>query len=219
PDRLATDRLPCFATWTPPAAATRAAAVEMLNVPRPSPPVPQVSTTPARPWRMWTERRRMAAAAPAISGTDSPFIRSATRSAALIGSLTRPSMSCPNRSSVSSRVRCSPAARRQSASFAPFASATGHRLLRCRRLQTMLPAHLEEVGEQVAAGAGQHRLGMELHAPIREQGVMHAHEDAVVRGPGHGPQLRRQGLLLHVQAVIAGRLERIGKPGEHAHVL
>ncbi len=46
PERLETERLPCLATGTPAAAATRAAAVEMLNVPRPSPPVPQVSTSP-----------------------------------------------------------------------------------------------------------------------------------------------------------------------------
>ncbi len=37
-------RLPCLATLTPAAAATRAEAVEMLKVPWPSPPVPQVST-------------------------------------------------------------------------------------------------------------------------------------------------------------------------------
>ena len=36
--------VPCLATFTPPPAATRAAAVEMLRVCRPSPPVPQVST-------------------------------------------------------------------------------------------------------------------------------------------------------------------------------
>ena len=47
PERDDTERLPCLATATPPAAATRAAAVEMLKVWRPSPPVPQVSTTVA----------------------------------------------------------------------------------------------------------------------------------------------------------------------------
>ena len=41
-------RLPCFATPAPAAAATSAAAVEMLNVCSPSPPVPAVSTRSAR---------------------------------------------------------------------------------------------------------------------------------------------------------------------------
>ena len=39
------ERLPCLATCTPAPATTKAATVEMLNVPAPSPPVPQVSTS------------------------------------------------------------------------------------------------------------------------------------------------------------------------------
>ncbi len=42
-------RLPCFATRTPAPATTKAVAVEMLNVPLASPPVPQVSTSASRP--------------------------------------------------------------------------------------------------------------------------------------------------------------------------
>ena len=48
PHLLVTARLPCLATLTPAAAATRAAAVEMLKVFAPSPPVPQVSTSSSR---------------------------------------------------------------------------------------------------------------------------------------------------------------------------
>ena len=44
PQRELAARFPCFATRAPAAAATIAAAVEILNVPLPSPPVPQVST-------------------------------------------------------------------------------------------------------------------------------------------------------------------------------
>ena len=47
PDRDVIARLPCFATGTPAAATTRAAVVEMLNVPLPSPPVPHVSIAPS----------------------------------------------------------------------------------------------------------------------------------------------------------------------------
>ena len=44
PDFDEIDRLPCFATLPPAAATTKADAVDILNKPRPSPPVPQVST-------------------------------------------------------------------------------------------------------------------------------------------------------------------------------
>ena len=46
PDSDDTARLPCLAMGTPAAAATIAVAVEMLNVPCTSPPVPQVSIVP-----------------------------------------------------------------------------------------------------------------------------------------------------------------------------
>ena len=45
PQRELIERLPCFATCTPAPATTNAAAVETLNVPEASPPVPQVSTS------------------------------------------------------------------------------------------------------------------------------------------------------------------------------
>ena len=43
-DADVTARLPCLATRTPAPATTNATTVEMLNVPPPSPPVPQVSS-------------------------------------------------------------------------------------------------------------------------------------------------------------------------------
>src|SRR5260221_4488481 len=49
PQRLETDRFPCFATRTPQEATTSATQDETLNVPDRSPPVPQVSNTPS--WR------------------------------------------------------------------------------------------------------------------------------------------------------------------------
>ena len=47
PDFEVKERLPCLATRTPPAAATSAAAVEMLKVGVRPPPAPHVSTSPA----------------------------------------------------------------------------------------------------------------------------------------------------------------------------
>ena len=67
-----TDRLPCLATGTPPAAATRADAVEMLMVSAPSPPVPQVSMAPAGAATR-RARARMARAAAATSVPTRPW--------------------------------------------------------------------------------------------------------------------------------------------------
>jgi hypothetical protein len=47
PARDDSARLPCLATGTPQAATTSAAAVDTLNVPEASPPVPQVSIAPS----------------------------------------------------------------------------------------------------------------------------------------------------------------------------
>jgi hypothetical protein len=70
---LETLRLPCLATTTPAPATTKAAAVEMLKVCSPSPPVPQVSTTMPSGVCTAVNFSRMARALPAmISG---PFRR------------------------------------------------------------------------------------------------------------------------------------------------
>ena len=62
---LETERLPCLATKPPPAATTKAAAVEILKVPLASPPVPQVSTRcgPLTPTCVASSRITSAAAA------------------------------------------------------------------------------------------------------------------------------------------------------------
>src|SRR6185295_12235748 len=204
PERLETERLPCLATGTPAAATASAAAVEMLKVPRPSPPVPQVSTTPCRRCGIGMARRRMAAAAPEISATASPFMRSATSSAALRVSVTCPSMSWPKRISVSSRLRLSPAVTRIRAARASSSGIGG-----------LLGAESQEIGHQMRPGAGEHGLGMELHAPVRQLAVAQAHESPVV-GPGERLQLLRQRALLHLQAVVARGLEGVRQAGENA---
>ena len=77
PQRLDEARLPCLATPAPAAAATSPAAVEMLKVPALSPPVPQVSTRPARRTGVLTARWRSVVAKPTSSSTVSPRDRSA----------------------------------------------------------------------------------------------------------------------------------------------
>ena len=64
-------RLPCLATGTPQPATTSAAAVEMLKVPAPSPPVPTVSMAPGGA-SIGSALARMVRAAPVISLTVSP---------------------------------------------------------------------------------------------------------------------------------------------------
>ena len=80
-------RFPCFATFMPPAAATRAEVVEILKLWALSPPVPTISNTsmPVSTWAAWT---RMAAAQPAISSVVSAralFVERAARKAAFWG--------------------------------------------------------------------------------------------------------------------------------------
>jgi len=71
PDLLDTDRLPCL--HAPPAAATTMAlAVEILNVPAESPPVPQVSTRCSPCTGTCVASSRITPAAAAISSTFHP---------------------------------------------------------------------------------------------------------------------------------------------------
>jgi hypothetical protein len=89
---LESERLPCLATRAPAPAITSAAAVEILNVPEASPPVPQVSIT-LGPASTTIMRSRMARAKPASSPAVSPFILSATRNPAITLSPAEPSRS------------------------------------------------------------------------------------------------------------------------------
>ena len=65
--------LPCFAIFTPPAAATKAEQVEMFIIFFPKPPVPQQSTKSLRLVLTFIECLRILLTAPTISSTDSPF--------------------------------------------------------------------------------------------------------------------------------------------------
>ena len=124
PEADETARLPCFATPAPAAAATIAAAVEMLSVRAPSPPVPAVSTRSSRCGRTGRTCSRIASAQPAISSAVSPFTRNATRKPPICAGVASPRMissitsracsrgrSCPSSSSASAAwitVECTP---------------------------------------------------------------------------------------------------------------
>lgn len=75
-------RFPCLATATPPAAATRAARVERLRSPFPSPPVPTRSKRGRRLTLRGLAASRMARAMAAISWGRSPLRLMATKSPA-----------------------------------------------------------------------------------------------------------------------------------------
>src|SRR5919204_653579 len=103
-----TARLPCLATPAPAAAATRAAAVEMLIVLAPSPPVPAVSTRSSRRGRTGRACSRIASAQPAISSAVSPFARSAIKKPAIWAGVASPLMIEPMTARASSRERSRP---------------------------------------------------------------------------------------------------------------
>ncbi|MMZ60154.1 hypothetical protein D1872_222290 [compost metagenome] len=107
---LDTARLPCLATRTPPAAATSAAAVEMLNVPPPSPPVPHVSSSPSPHISSRIAFSRIVSTNPTISSTVSPFIRRAVKKPAICIGCASPSIISLIASRASSRVSDSPCA-------------------------------------------------------------------------------------------------------------
>ena len=79
--------------------------VETLTDREPSPPVPQVSTIGSATKSTPSMRARIARAAPTISSTVSPFIRSATRRPPICAGVAWPSMISPTTSAISSAVR------------------------------------------------------------------------------------------------------------------
>ena len=105
PDADETARLPCFATPAPAAAATSAAAVEMLIVLAPSPPVPAVSTRSSRNGRTASTCARIASAHPAISSAVSPLSRSATSRPPIWAGVASPSITSFMTARASSRER------------------------------------------------------------------------------------------------------------------
>ena len=96
-----TARLPALATGTPAAATTRATAVEMLNVPRTSPPVPQVSMVPSGAVTA-SARERMARTKPASSPAVSPRAWRPTSMPPSCAGVTSPSSTASMKRSASS---------------------------------------------------------------------------------------------------------------------
>ena len=127
PHKVEDERLPCLATFSPAPATTKAVAVETLKVPEASPPVPQVSmsisrSVPVRPAtssprvRTRTTFCRITWAKPISSSTVSPFIRSATRKAAICALVAAPDMMASMAPAASTRERSRRSTRARTAS-------------------------------------------------------------------------------------------------------
>src|SRR6266545_2762731 len=105
PTREEIERLPCLATQAPAPAATIAVAVERLNMSRPIPPGPHVSSSGARDVETRRIRLRSAETAPAISSDVSPRVAIPIRIAPFCASVALPSMRSPKTRSARSRDR------------------------------------------------------------------------------------------------------------------
>src|SRR5947208_5513588 len=202
-----TARLPCLATGTPAAAATRPAAVETLSVAAPSPPVPQVSIASAGTSGMGTAWARSTRAAPASSATASPFMWSATSRPAVCAGLASPERISSTHVAISISERSWPSTTRAIASRSGTALASGGP---CRLAAAQAG---EEVAEQPLALGGEDRLGVELHPLHEERAVPDAH-DLVVGGPRRALELGRQRRRVDHQRVVARRREALREARE-----
>ncbi len=193
PERDEAARFPCLATAQPQAAATRAAVVEMLNVPEPSPPVPAVSTRSSRAGVTGTTCARMARAEPTSSSTVSPLARSATSSPAIWAGSASPRITSPITSSVSPALRASP----------------GEQAVDRLRDHARAP-HAQEVTRDHVARGREHRLRVELHAvQVGDVAVAQRHDLAVAVARRGDQHLRQR--LDGRQRVVAARLEELGQ--------
>ena len=102
-------RLPCFATGTPQPATTRAAPVDILNVPAPSPPVPTMSMASSGACTRRARARRTRTA-PVISSTDSPRTRIAISRPPICAGVASPAMITEKACSASSAESAAPVA-------------------------------------------------------------------------------------------------------------
>jgi hypothetical protein len=146
PHWLDTDRLPCLAIRMPQAASTIADAVEMLNVPDRSPPVPHVSKTGPGGGAIAIAFARIVCAKPTSSVGRSPFIPSPMSSPAVCAGVASPFMIAAIAAAASAVVRSS-----WRRSFS-------------NRAANMITSR--EVAKDAAAFVGQHRLRMKLHSVI-----------------------------------------------------
>src|SRR5918993_1083511 len=194
PQRLETDRLPCFATGTPQAATTMAAADEMLNVPDRSPPVPHVSNTSHPCVSNRTACRRIVSARPTISSGRSPFIARATRNAAVTAGVAPPDMISDIASAASAVVRSS-------------------RAVSFWRMAVNI-SEVQEAAQHTVPLAGQHGLGVELH-PVNRAGAMaQSHDDPLLARAGRDFELLGQPLFRDDQGVIPAGGERFTDAAE-----
>src|SRR2546422_4865535 len=219
PHRDEAARLPCLATRAPHAAATIAASVEMLNVARPSPPVPQVSRSAPSTW-IGVAIALAVFAKPVISSTVSPLMRSATTKPAIWDGVASPRMITSNADAASSSVRFSHLMSFAIASIIPTPCSLPMNGEGAIATSSCVHLHrpTDKVAQDFLAFLGQHRLGMELHAVGRVPDVAQSHDHSVVC-PRRDDEVRWDARPFDDQRVVARRLERLAHAGQHARVV
>ena len=147
PLRLEIDRLPCFTTGRPQAAASNAAPVDKFKLPEPSPPVPTISMA-SRPSGSagFNASARIAPAKPRTSSAVTPLARSAESSAPAMAGARSGAVSC--RKSVPA---CASLKSRRSSSRSKIS----------RGLFTLA---LQEIAHELRAIRRKHTFRMKLHA-------------------------------------------------------
>ncbi len=126
-----TDRLPCLTTGTPAPVHTSAAAVEMLNVPLKSPPVPHRSMASSASTAMGTAKARIVSQKATSSSCVSPRAARPTRKPAISSGRASPCMMMRSACVASSFVSVSPAASVVRYCFTPLRGAAARPGARC----------------------------------------------------------------------------------------
>src|SRR5438132_9977923 len=195
PQRLLAERFPCFAIFMPAPAATKAAAVEILNVPDPSPPVPQVSRTAGTsPFHNGSAFSLITRANPMSSVEVSPFILSAVRNPATCASVACPLMISSMTARASGSVRSV-----RSTSF--------------WMISVIIVLGLKKILQEVFSNDGHYRFRMKLNSFSGEVTMPETHDDSVL-GFCTDRQARRN--LGHHEGVIPRGGESLRQTAEES---
>src|SRR5215469_5676956 len=203
PQRLDTERLPCFTTGTPQAAVRSAVPVEMLKLPEASPPVPTISIERRSGGNSGRRaRRRIACASPRSSCATSPLPESAASSAPAIAAGSCGSVRCESRPSACSCDR----SRR---SMSCCSNSRGDMIASGAQAGTVF----EEVGEHPWPFRGEDAFRVKLHALDGERAVSHGHDLALGGARAH-LEHRRYARGSGDQGMVPSHLARLRHPGK-----
>src|SRR5260221_8178901 len=217
PDFDDSARLPCLATGTPAPATIRAAQVETLYEPEPSPPVPTTSMASGGAATL-VILARMVLAAPVISSTVSPRTRIAIKRPPICDCVASPDIMRAKASADSSRDSWAPAATLAMSPLNSSLTTVSSMHLFAAARGVPLRGKIQKVLQHQMAVLGGDAFRMELDAMHRQRLVREPHHQAV-GGLGGDIQIVRHGLPLDHQRVIARCLEWAVDAAKHARAL